>query len=806
MTSKRTADSTTVESSFGYADMIDRASAKYSSFESTITGQSGQDSKQFDYEFDNNGNITEVLQDNLMLLRYSYDEAQQLIREDNRALNKSVTYSYDNHGNILEKKTYPFTTGALRRAYEKKEYAYEDANWPDLLTGWGNAVIVNDEIGNPIQIGDKTLTWTAGRQLASVETAEKTVSYTYDVLGMMASKTVTTIESTETTRYAWTGDLRLAAVLHEDGTVVRVLYDQAKEPFGIAIQDEFGDVQTLLYEKNPQGDIISLIDPLDGSEIACYTYDAYGNAEPPNEIEPGDWGEREQEAELLYAALQALLTGDELEEVETELPEDIEELFDMLLPDVLELELQNLVPLVEMYEFCGYSEPEIDENLQMLVGVFTEYPLMFAANYAFNDLTSSTSQYPKGPTPPTGCLTVDNSYWVAADVFYVGLVEAIRELAEEGLDLDRNDPSDYELANILAALFLFCYFADYVDQINLWREAHDEEPFVLNSGLLGQVFGYFETLFGKVGEFFTKSGSNSAPNDDPRAALNPLTYRGYLWDEDVGMYYLKSRFYQPQVGRFLNADQVFDTKTGILGTNMFAYCENNPVNKVDMIGLWGTDVHIGRGSSISTQIGSISEYNGTKYGTITWAEQIGFSTHQAKEIAFGNWLLQDFFYRFADYFSLEFWKAQSWHGNGYLFQPMGMILPETRDFRAYETLIELVNKIKEAEDQYENGNLLEIIDAQLFLELVAFYELGRAVHPMQDKHGHHDYFAANDIETILNNWINFPGLLPFDGDNVSVHYDIHSVIYCHWDDAIRSRDETYHILGRFRMAYEGVFR
>ena len=49
-------------------------------------------------------------------------------------------------------------------------------------------------------------------------------------------------------------------------------------------------------------------------------------------------------------------------------------------------------------------------------------------------------------------------------------------------------------------------------------------------------------------------------------------------------YYLGSRFYSPKLGRFLNADKHTDTGTGVNGTNMFAYCNNNPVMFVDPTG------------------------------------------------------------------------------------------------------------------------------------------------------------------------------------------------------------------------------
>ena len=65
---------------------------------------------------------------------------------------------------------------------------------------------------------------------------------------------------------------------------------------------------------------------------------------------------------------------------------------------------------------------------------------------------------------------------------------------------------------------------------------------------------------------------------------NPLTYRGYVYDHEIGYYYLQSRYYDPEVGRFINGDEYAATGTGLLGSNMFAYCNNNSVNLFDKTG------------------------------------------------------------------------------------------------------------------------------------------------------------------------------------------------------------------------------
>ncbi len=63
-----------------------------------------------------------------------------------------------------------------------------------------------------------------------------------------------------------------------------------------------------------------------------------------------------------------------------------------------------------------------------------------------------------------------------------------------------------------------------------------------------------------------------------------MRYRGYVFDQETGLYYLQSRYYNPEVGRFINADAYTSTGQGMLGNNMFAYCNNNPVNRQDPSG------------------------------------------------------------------------------------------------------------------------------------------------------------------------------------------------------------------------------
>ncbi|MBR5678461.1 MAG: RHS repeat-associated core domain-containing protein, partial [Paludibacteraceae bacterium] len=68
--------------------------------------------------------------------------------------------------------------------------------------------------------------------------------------------------------------------------------------------------------------------------------------------------------------------------------------------------------------------------------------------------------------------------------------------------------------------------------------------------------------------------------------LNPFRYRGYVYDEETGFYYLKSRYYDPETCRFISADVLLSTGQGVIGHNCYAYCGSTPATGVDPNGTW----------------------------------------------------------------------------------------------------------------------------------------------------------------------------------------------------------------------------
>ena len=69
------------------------------------------------------------------------------------------------------------------------------------------------------------------------------------------------------------------------------------------------------------------------------------------------------------------------------------------------------------------------------------------------------------------------------------------------------------------------------------------------------------------------------------ATLNPFRYRGYYFDTETGFYFLKTRYYDPEIGRFMTIDDLsYLDPDSINGLNLYAYCMNNPINCVDPTG------------------------------------------------------------------------------------------------------------------------------------------------------------------------------------------------------------------------------
>ena len=95
------------------------------------------------------------------------------------------------------------------------------------------------------------------------------------------------------------------------------------------------------------------------------------------------------------------------------------------------------------------------------------------------------------------------------------------------------------------------------------------------------VVNYAYDAWGNILSITDGSGNDISNNTWHIGNLNPIRYRSYYYDTETGFYYLQTRYYDPAIRRFINADGYINANGDILGFNMYAYCGNNPVNYVD---------------------------------------------------------------------------------------------------------------------------------------------------------------------------------------------------------------------------------
>jgi RHS repeat-associated protein len=261
-------------------DTLDRLSGKtvntgttnYSTAFSYVAGANGSSTEKvgsitnngtaISYTYDCNNNISTITQGG-QVIGYQYNELNEVIRENNQVLNKTITYSYDAGGNITSKNEYAYTTGALGTPTKTTPYSY-DSNWKDKLTSYDGKSITYDANGNPLTYNGWTYTWEAGRQLKTASGNGHSISYKYDDSGIRTQKVVDGV----TTNYHLAGD---KVTYEENGTdKIYYTYDTANDLVSMNLNGT-----EYYYIRNAQGDITGLFDSA-GTEVVSYTYDTWG--------------------------------------------------------------------------------------------------------------------------------------------------------------------------------------------------------------------------------------------------------------------------------------------------------------------------------------------------------------------------------------------------------------------------------------------------------------------------------------------------------------------------------------------------
>ena len=147
---------------------------------------------------------------------------------------------------------------------------------------------------------------------------------------------------------------------------------------------------------------------------------------------------------------------------------------------------------------------------------------------------------------------------------------------------------------------------------------NDSETYLYVKNLQGDIIAIVDELGEVIVEYsydawgtvtFSESSLQNMSKASTLCFVSPFTYRGYCYDYDIELYYLQSRYYSAEIGRFINTDDTriaIATQGEVLGANLFAYCNNNPVNYVDPVGYFGWAAVLAVGLTASV-IGAVSQ-------------------------------------------------------------------------------------------------------------------------------------------------------------------------------------------------------
>ena len=550
------------------------------------------------YSYDKAGNlvmISESTGDFNKLVEYTYDSQNQLTSE---AYYKSgeaeayitYNYTYDTAGNLLTVSQKKGNTTTLLQTY-----TYSDAQWHDLLTAVNGQAITYDASGNPLSYGGWSFGWQNGRQLKTASKTSdgktETLEYSYDADGIRTSKTYTVETFTQLPDYTvtFTADgTTVKTMTVEDGYVLKdsdypavpsktgytgewVKYTSAVHSNVTVSATYTKDVVTYTVTFVADGVTVKTMTVEDGYTLKDFDYPTVPSKTGYN----GMWKKYTSAIHknvTVYAIYRALTTAKHTVKF------------------VARLEVVKTMTVSDGYTLQSSDYPTVPPR-EGYRGTWERY-----SSPVYEDITINAVYHklgdiiPTQPTDPDEIMSGGEGEPVEADV-----PAEDETVAPQGMHVTGTQTVTHEYLtlngkvaretirtnNTLTAVLDFVY-----DDAG--------RPFALRystNGTSFQTYYYVLNLQGDVVKLihyipgfeyesvatYEYDAWGNVSSSGRLAEINPLRYRGYYYDNETGFYYLQSRYYDPANRRFINADLLASTGQGFTGTNMFAYCVNNPV-------------------------------------------------------------------------------------------------------------------------------------------------------------------------------------------------------------------------------------
>lgn len=251
------------------------------------------------YEYDSMGRICQEKDVNNTIIRnYTYDDYGQLIREDNKTLDKTFVYEYNNIGNIVNVKTYDYTTGLLGDVISQQNFGYDTTN-TDRLTNFAGTTVSYNSMGCPTTYNGHTVSWTRGKisklskglKLSGIDNyyysynalgqrTDRSYTYTLPTLGASSVAMGTLIGYSQAFDYDQSGRLISESKSYqyygESGSSDKIVYLYDANSIIGMIYTLDGATNVYYFQRNLLGDVVSIYGT-GGNKVGEYAYDAWGN-------------------------------------------------------------------------------------------------------------------------------------------------------------------------------------------------------------------------------------------------------------------------------------------------------------------------------------------------------------------------------------------------------------------------------------------------------------------------------------------------------------------------------------------------